>query len=255
MTRSIVRSNLHSSLLIRNLVDLETAYLSPAPADLAQTLGQWISFVDASTLSALQLPQVVDASDVSTEGVSGPRLSMELARMRSDLEGVIFQSVRHGNVSTRLSLPVPEPKQSVDVASNYAPYRRYHQAHQQNMETKVRQLRVRLRDRLAKASPKLKQLAELDASLERILGEREASRLGNIPAFLEKRFKQLLQTHQQTMLDAQEADSVVLWLKPEGWLSRFHKELQAVLHAELDLRLQTTMGLIEAHDNEQTHNV
>ncbi len=255
MTRSIPRASLHSSQMIRSLVELDAACIAPAPADLAQTLGQWISFVDASALSALQTPQVMEVCGGTPAGVSGSPLSKEFIAWRCDLEAQILQIGRYANASTRLSLPVPTTKHSVQEASDYAPYRRYHNAHQQNMEVKVRQVRAKVRDQVAKASPKLKQLAELDATLERILDEREAGRLGNVPPVLERRFKHLLKTHQQTLPGGSDADSVAFWLTPEGWLSRFHNELQTALHAELDLRLQTTVGLIEAYDNEQTHNV
>jgi hypothetical protein len=34
-----------------------------------------------------------------------------------------------------------------------------------------------------------------------------------------------------------------------GWLTRFCNDMQMLLLAEMDLRLQPTMGLIEAFDN------
>jgi len=37
-----------------------------------------------------------------------------------------------------------------------------------------------------------------------------------------------------------------------AWLARFCHELEAVLLAELDVRLQPTVGLIEALQNEKT---
>ena len=37
---------------------------------------------------------------------------------------------------------------------------------------------------------------------------------------------------------------------PAAWLADFHEELKRVLLAELDLRLQPTVGLIEALRNE-----
>jgi hypothetical protein len=120
------------------------------------------------------------------------------------------------------------------------------------MEVKVRQIRATVRDRVARSTPALKQLVDMDASFERILGEREAARLASIPAILEKRFKQLVGTHQQSLTEQGVPDRVELWLRPEGWLTRFHKELQAVLLAELDLRLQTTVGLVEACNKQLT---
>ena len=39
-------------------------------------------------------------------------------------------------------------------------------------------------------------------------------------------------------------------MKDGAWLARFCHELQTVLLAELDLRLQPTLGLLEAYQKE-----
>jgi hypothetical protein len=59
-------------------------------------------------------------------------------------------------------------------------------------------LRARVRERLARTSPKLQKLAALDAAFDAILKEREGKLLGTVPALLEKRFGQLFTAHQQS---------------------------------------------------------
>jgi hypothetical protein len=144
---------------------------------------------------------------------------------------------------------------SVEEARAYAPYRRYHQAIQRDLETKVGALRARVRDAVAQVSPTLRQLAALDGAFDTILCEREARLLATVPSLLEKRFQQLLQAHQQALADRQQADSVELWMKPGAWLARFCAELQSVLLAELDLRLQPSMGLLDALHHEKSQHI
>ena len=76
----------------------------------------------------------------------------------------------------------------------------------------------------------------MDAAFEGILIEREKKLLTTLPSLMERRFKQL-----QTERSQQ-----------EGWLARFGQELQTVLLAELDLRLQPTLGLLEAFNDQTT---
>jgi hypothetical protein len=251
MTRTLPRSNLHSTQLVRTLLDLDAASLSAPPADLGQALGQWLTFVDANSLSELKFEYAGQTPTGAATG-NGTAIEKEFSKLRSSLEADIIQSAETGANGSRLSLPVPHAQQTTDDSSSYAPYRRYIQAQQQNMEARVRQIRATVRDRVSRATPGLKQLVDLDTTFERILGEREAARLANIPAILEKRFKQLLGKHQQSLAEQEAPDSVELWLRPDGWLNCFHKELQAVLLAELDLRLQTTVGLIEACNKQLT---
>jgi len=85
-----------------------------------------------------------------------------------------------------------------------------------------------VRKTLATASPRLARLAALDATLERLLGGREQRLLSGVSAFLKARFEQLRQT------------------QPDHWPEPFEQELQQVLVAELDLRLQPVSGLIDA---------
>jgi hypothetical protein len=118
------------------------------------------------------------------------------------------------------------------------------------MDLKIKPLRAQVREVVAGTSPALQQLAALDAALDAVLADRESLLLAKVPALLEKRFRQLRQAHQDLLLEAQQEDNISLWTKPGGRLARFCQELQTVLLAELDLRLQTTLGLLEALHNE-----
>jgi hypothetical protein len=145
-----------------------------------------------------------------------------------------------------ISLPAPNLALPMDFAAAYAPYRRLYEAHQREMELSIQPLRVNVREAVAKASPSLKKLADLDETLEKILRDRESKLLWKVPVLLRKRFEQLFKEHQQKLADAQQADNPAGWAQAGGWLARFCNDMQMVLLAEVELRLQPTMGLIEA---------
>jgi hypothetical protein len=114
------------------------------------------------------------------------------------------------------------------------------------MELGIQPLRVNAREALAKASPRLRKLAELDAMFEKILRERESKLLSRVPILLGKRFTQLFNEHQQKLADAGQTDNPAGWTRPGAWLARFCNDMQMLLLAEADFRLQPAIGLMEA---------
>jgi len=254
MTRTLTRTNLHSSRLTRILADLGAMdAIDPGPA-FAEQLGQWVDFKSAIALSAVHNAGAAPSPEHGMDGRAAPvhALEQEFTRLRVSLEQLITHSGAPKSGGARGEMPMPAPGASPEDARAYAPYRRYHQALQRDMETKVGTLRAKVRDAVAQASPKLRQLAALDAAFEGVLMERAAKLLATVPSLLEKRFNQLLKSHQQAAAEQQPSDSLDLWMKPDGWLMRFRHELQSVLLAELDLRLQPALGLLEAFHNEKT---
>lgn len=254
MTRTLTRTNFNSSKLTRTLADLGVLDPKDASDALAEKLGQWISFTDAISLSAVPKANPVELALGVPSSVT-VSLGQEFARQRGALESSMTHNGASTTGKTPIELPRPQPGASLEEASAYAPYRRYHQAHQRNMELKVRPLRAKVREAVAKASPRLKPLAMLDATFEQVLSDNETRLLSTVPALLEQRFKHLLQTHQQSLAEQPRTDNIDLWMKPGGWLGRFCNELQTVLLAELDLRLQPSVGLIEALHSEMTQKV
>jgi len=118
------------------------------------------------------------------------------------------------------------------------------------METSIHPLRAKARDVLSGASLKLAKLAVLDAALDQILLNHESKLLATVPALLKRRFEYVRKQHQLSRADDRQADDPVTWMQPDGWLADFFKVLNGALLAELDVRLQPTLGLIEAFGNE-----
>jgi hypothetical protein len=79
-------------------------------------------------------------------------------------------------------------------------------------------------------------LASVDAVMEQVLGAHEQRLLSTVPSMLEKHFGRL-----QPVPDEPGSE-----VQPEAWLDAFCKDMQGVLLAELDIRLQPIEGLLEA---------
>lgn len=233
MTRALTRTPFHSSRLIRVLADLARLQTLASGNALAQKLALWVDYTDAIALCAVHNagPHSAAAGTVKTAAAASPatqatELEQEVARLRASLESGIGKS----------SLPAPDTEDS--DASAFEAFRRYYATQQRDMEQKVGPLRAKVRERLGQTSPALKQLAALDAALDGILCERESRLLYGVPLLLKKRFAHLRTTY------------------PAGTgLLRFGQELQTVLRAELDVRLQPTQGLLEALHNPTTQAV
>ena len=253
MTRVLPRTNFHSSDLIRCLADLSLIETTEPANAFAEELGSWMHFTDAIALSAVHRGSAEAPTKLSSELHSHARIAAgrELERVRSDL----VESIRKGFSSkpgkTLIALPAPQLELPLEPAVAYVPYRRFYEAHQRDMELRIPVLRTHVREALAKASPRLRKLAELDAMLEKILRERERQLHSSVPLLLKKGFVQLFTAWQQKFADKQLSDNPARWIEAGGWLARFYGDLQLLLLAELELRLQPTVGLIEALD---THN-
>jgi hypothetical protein len=257
MTRSLTRTHFHSSRLTRTLAGMGALGAADPGNAFAEQLGLWVDFKGAITLSSVHNAPIAGPVNARSGGSPGTTASIaqEFARTRAALESAIATSGTPGAGGTRTALPTPAPGASVEESRAYAPYRRYHQAIQRDLETKVGALRARVRESVAQVSPTLRQLAALDGAFDSILCEREARLLSTVPSLLERRFQQLLQAHQQTLADSQQADSVDRWMAPGAWLARFCGELHSVLLAELDLRLQPSLGLLDALHHETSQHL
>lgn len=258
MAQGLPRTGFNRSRLVRALADLAVADAPESKQSFADRLGQWLDFN-----GALSLYSVLNASVEGAEkGLSGvPLLTAagareEFARVRAGLVDSLAPDgvLRPGK--TRIALPVPAPQVSAENAPDFAPYHRYYLAHQRDMTAGIGPLRANVRATLAAHSPALRRLAALDAVMDQALEARERKLLATVPGRLAKRFEQLFGAHRaaraDTQVDTQLEDDPGRWMQPGGWMAVFCAEMQTVLLAELEVRLQPIAGLIEALDNEVT---
>ena len=252
MTQAVPRTNFNSSRLIRLLAELSLVDAAESKLDFAERLSQWLDLSDAITLHAVQNAGAASSSAAPScgESVAAAAVEEELAWVRTALVKSITTSCSPNIGETRMKLPTPQADATIDIAAAYQPFRRFHLAQQASMEASIRPLRSSVRQALARASAPLRQLAALDEALDNTLSVREHQLLATVPLLLERRFEQRLKAHQPPLGDTRQADSPAARPPPAEWLSDFCRELQGVLLAELDLRLQPTAGLIEALRNE-----
>jgi hypothetical protein len=157
-----------------------------------------------------------------------------------DLTGSRAPRGRVPTLSASKSARMAELLQETGI--DFALYRQRYLDVQRNMELMIAPLRAHAREALSAASPELRPLAALDAVWEQLLSVREQKLLATVPVLLKKRFDELRKKHQE--------DDPNTWRQPGGWLHLFGQELQQTLLAELDVRLEPVLGLIEAFSKE-----
>jgi len=252
MTRVSPRTSFHSSKLIRCLADLAIVDAADPGNAFAEKLGQWIHFADAIALSAvhgdgLALPS---RKPPASQSAACAAAAAEFDRIQTFLVTSITRSCSPKAGRSHIKLPEPRLELPMEIAAAFMPYRRFYESHQRDMESSIQPLRVNVRDAVAKASPRLRKLAELDMTLEKVLRDRESKLLSRVPLLLKKRFEQLFKEHQRKLAECGQADNPAAWTQAGGWLARFCNDLQTLLLAEAELRLQPTLGLIEAFRQE-----
>ena len=246
MTPAPSRARLHSSELLRVLS--AQGLLDPAvdAGDVGQRLGDWLHVRHAIALQRflgeVDAPQAVPAQP--TARVDAQLLRRRFAQVRAALEQSITTGTAPAPGMARMEAPATELALPIDPQTAFEPFRRYAHDHQRQMELTLRSLRLQLRGMLAKGTTAQRQLATLDALFENVLLEREARALAQIPLAFEKRFALTLQQHLQQLIAAAEADEAAPQTSP--WLGPLLEDLRESLLAELDLRLQPVLGLIEA---------
>jgi len=221
---SALSTNFTSSRLVRLLGASTSRELEPPRADFAERVGQWLSAVDTVRLhAALPTVPVAELPEVMSPE-AGRLLVGRLARLQAERD-----AVRQGLLDGFAAQAAEALRDAVhEVDAGHAPHRKRHQDQQRQMELRLGPLRATVRQALSQASPRLRQLALLDAALEQALGGREQRLMAAVPLLLERRFVALTQAC------------------PEGWHAAFVAEVQDMLHAELELRLQPLDGLMQA---------
>jgi hypothetical protein len=220
-----LRSTFGSSTLVRLMGEGVPVDDEASSMDFAERLSLWVSAFDAIGVQAsLQgiraLATAPTAQAAPGRGSRPPDLAEDFRQARAVLAKAIAQDPR--------SL---EPADGADGAdAGFAPYHRRHLELQRQMEQMVGALRDHVRQAVSRRSPRLRQLAALDATLEPLLATREQMLLPKAAALLKARFEQLRAT--------------------EDGPAAFARHWQDALLAELDLRLEPVAGLIAALGNE-----
>ena len=247
--------NFSSSRLVRLLAELEgelegaCAAQAAAPGnDFAEKLSRWVGVFEAGTLHAAHqdFAAVVPHSAARALQTANTGLGKQLRQTRAILTQAITASGSPDNGARRSRPPLEKLEQheaAAQVEPDFAPYGQRYLNQQSNMDSMIGQLRDSVRRDLSGASPELRQLAALDAAWEQMLLAREQKLLSALPLRLKRRFEQLRKANQPPHDGPPDAAHAT-------WRHDFAKELQQVLLAELDVRLEPVTGLIEAFEQE-----
>ncbi len=214
-----LRSQFNRSALVRQLSAWQVAPVDTPRRDVAEQLADWLNVADAITLHSAHrsIPAVTTASGTAVVTDKSDDLNAKYAQVRATLTK---------SITTR-SLGQPTP-----TATDFPLYHQRYLDQQRRMEMSIEALRAHARQTLSQASPLLARLASLDTVLAQMLGGREQKLLGSVPTLLKERFKNLHKTRAS-------ADD-------DSWLATFEQDFQQTLLAELDLRMQSIAGMIEA---------
>lgn len=232
------RPGISGPALIRLLARLTHADVPEPGHTLPNRLSQWLSWADAIALSGALSgpPPVMPASDTASDDAG----QAEFDRVRLAQQAAILGHRTAAGPRQRAQQRQAVPSETGAPRIDYALYRQRYVSLQQSMETSIIHLRSRLRTLLASRSQKMAKLAVVDAAMEQALGGQEQRLLATVPGLLEQRFEQLRQ-------QAQDQDShPAMPGKTTAWQDVFQQDMQRVLLAELDIRLQPVEGLLAA---------
>lgn len=210
--------------------------------DFAERLSLWLNAFDAIGLQAAH-------QSIKAVTAPAPRNAPGAARGQAQSLEADVQRVRAALANAIAQDPLPPGAPEADGSA----WRQRHAELQRHMEQMVAPLREHVRQVMSRRSARLRQLAALDAALEQWLAPREQAVLPAAAAVAERRFEQLRREHRQAIEASGAQDDPARWREPGGWLHAFERDWRQALLAELDLRLEPVVGLVEAWSNEAEH--
>ncbi|RVU49365.1 DUF3348 family protein [Rubrivivax rivuli] len=261
-------ATLNGSALVGLLAQLALSDRPAAPPSLVEGLGRWLGWREAIAVSAVlqappersdgrlgagpgrptgptappsAAPPTVPAGAATAAASAATRLQAEVQRVRDVLARRFEEAL----------------KEAPEDGSDFLPHRRRYFGAQQAMELTLAPLREQARALLARSGPPMAQLAALDAALAGALAPREQALLAQLPVLLEKHHTRLREAASAlspaqppaTAANPAAPAPAARARKPQAapaWLTTFRHDMRRMLQAELELRLQPTLGLLDA---------
>lgn len=253
MLQASSNKRVNGSKLVRVLSDLSASEqgipdIEISHKQFAERLGLLVDLADSVTLS--ESLRGLHRIAYETTSISQAEVQQEFLKQRKAAIKAITRSfeVRPGLVPFKL--PTPKADFTKEEASKFEPYQRFYALHQSEIEFKTQKLRTSIRQQISGYSLALAQLAELDQTLGNSMMLHTRKRFSVVPKLLKLRFEQLLKAHLQDVDMIEVEDLPVNWVKPGAWLSQFYEEMQQLLLAEVEIRMQPALGLVEAFNEE-----
>lgn len=243
MTEAVPLDASGGTRLVRLLTGLDLASGQVAQERYAERLGELIdlshSITIAKTLGELSII-AFEPNNESSEAVTG-----QFLRARYAIVQQVIQSFAPCDDLARIRLPNPGPAPPEDLTEACEPYLQFYRAHQREISFRIQRLQTQVRDAVRGLSPALAQLVALDSVLGDTLSGPCRKRFAAVPKLLNSRIRLLLRDVRQAL--SIDGSDTGLW---PGVHERVCAEMQAMLLAEIEARLQPVLGLIEATNDD-----
>lgn len=257
---SSTHSFMHGSRLVRLLSELNGSGIEVSRSPFSERFGQLVDLPGSLTLSAML--GELSAVTFKPSRISTKAIKEEFLRERMELVRFIAKSFVPSSERTRDKLPSPvqyhshckltgvyaatrseSPKNRVAA---YEPYRKFYVTRQGDLAIKIQHFQSHIGDAISGLSPELAQLSALNTGLGDVLSVRTRELFTVVPTLLGRRFGRLLDEHWQELPNKPAADDIAQWMKSDGWISKFCGEMRELLLAEIEVRLQPVLGMIDS---------
>ncbi|WP_339673734.1 DUF3348 family protein [Dasania marina] len=237
MTKPALHATRNGSRLSHHLAELGFNSQVPSHKNFAERVGQLIGLPGSLALSALPLKPVTNSSNPSSEKTQA--IQANFLQQHNELIQFIGKCFDNSETRRRFRLPEVDTDSFLDSKSTQVLYQRFYIAMQTELASKAYSLHSLVRDAATDCSPALKQLCTLDKAMQEILSGQLRKAYSQIPAVVAQRYQHWQQ--QFSAVNSDEQNDAI-----STAIEQFCQELRQLLLTELDARLQTTYGLIEA---------
>lgn len=240
---------LGSSRLVRLLRTWGEQAGTPSQQDVAERLGHWLGAFDAIKLDGTlhSLKSGAPVRPATGVAVDVARLERIVDSATAELHDLIDSRLQPAASVTR-ALGLAEDEGAA-VSSHAMHQQRYLDA-QQQVGVRLAQCRAQLRQSLSQGGTQWRQLALLDAAMEQMLGRHEQKLWATVTACLERRFEHWRQNPPRSDATVGPEEDSAAGCQPGGGLHAYEQDQRALLRAEMEVRLQPILGLLEAARNE-----
>lgn len=237
--------SLNGSSLIRLLSELTTSAAEHSFTGFGSRFGQLFALTDSLKLA--EMHRGLAKTDFEPRDMEQTAIEAEFLRVQKKIVDSLsrrFIADDSDGVMRNL-FPGLRAEASAAQLASYESYHGFYVNLQREIDREVQYLQSFTRDAVSGLSPELAQLVIIDSTLGDALAVHSRKLFALVPQLLGQRFEFLLQQHHQSLFNP-EQDDVSSWTKTGGWLDRFRLDMHELALAELDVRLQTVLGLIEA---------
>ena len=233
----------NASRLIELLCQMTDTHEPISHKNFSLQLSQLIDLSDSFSLSDTfrGIPRLKPPAQPSSE----ENIKARFISHRSEMVSFIINGFASKDVKKSFCLPELSVEQLKDPSTAFDRYYRFYVLHQNDLDAKIIQSRNFVRKSIENHSLAMKQLVALDIAIAGTISAKTRQTFASVPKLLKQRFLQLLSEHSDNLAATDSSNS-----SSPAWLNDFVFDMRQLLLAELDVRLQPVLGLIEAFDEE-----